>query len=206
MIAWDDRGYYRFAPAASPVSPPLIITSCAGIIKTRPSRTCIRIFRNVGAEAYRVAAGQKTIKPGYHPRRRLHHFNFPPRIVPLRPLSPKLLLRSTYGRYTLSIQFRSHLQLSLTRRRTVPYVIFILFIVSRSHPRAWINIFLRDRALRRFSFRPYHFCVVIFLSFFFSWMIVGRAAFITLKMKLFGIVLSTESAKRRVVCLIEIGA
>jgi len=55
-----------------------------GIIKTRPSRTCI--FRNVGgAEAYRVAARQKTIKPGYHPGRRLYHFNFPPRIVPFDP-------------------------------------------------------------------------------------------------------------------------
>lgn len=57
-----------------------------GIIKSRPSRTCIHIFRNVGpgTKAYRVAAEQKTIKPCYHPGRRLHHFNFPSQIDPSR--------------------------------------------------------------------------------------------------------------------------
>lgn len=114
---------------------PSIVTSHGELLK--PGRTYISRCRT---GTYRVAAGQKTIKSGYRPSRRFHHFSS------LSPLNP-LLLWSTYGRYMLSIQFRSHLWFSPTHRRAAPYVIFILFIVSRSHPTAWVNIFLRDRVL-----------------------------------------------------------
>lgn len=105
---------------------------------------------------YRVAGGQKTIKSGYHPGRHLHHFTF------LLPLSPAPFYPSPFSRTfhfglrtagaSLSIQFRSHLctwgPASVhTCRRTYGGTSYLFyFIVSRSHPQAWVNIFLRDRA------------------------------------------------------------
>lgn len=63
----------------------------------------------------------------------------------------------------LSIQFRSHLWFSPTHRWAAPYVIFILFIVSRSHPRLeLIFSYGIGRSLCRTSFRWRHFRAVIF--------------------------------------------
>lgn len=107
----------------------------------------------------------------------------------------------------LSIQFRSHLWSSPTHRRAAPYVIFILFIVSRSHPTAWVNIFLRDRALSvpyfvSLTSLPRRDIFFFFLETITSYNVcVGRAAFITPEMKLFGIVLSTESRWNAGSCL-----
>lgn len=75
---------------AFPLSPAHGELLKAGSTMTRArvrSRTYTSRCRPAGVrrrQAYRVAAGQKTIKPGYHPGRRFHHFNFPPSVHPRR--------------------------------------------------------------------------------------------------------------------------
>lgn len=201
LFIWSQASkFYRFAPDVfvSYISSPSIVTPRAELLKPGTVNVYFAMSdRNIpgGRRAENnkipgiVRDGASTTSTPFSP------FKPPP------PPLLKLLLWSTYGRYMPSIQFRSHLWFSPSHRRAAPYVIFILFIVSRSHPTAWVNIFLRGIA--RFSV-PYFVSLtslprrdIFFGNDNFAYNVcVGRAPFITPKMKLFGMVLSTESAER----------